>query len=310
MTAGLLILDFVLATLIVALGYFVALAPRSAVATVAFMALGLVMALAWGRLGAVDVALAEAALGAGIIGALLLNAQGVLGREADAQSPPLPKLVRWGLGGLIVVWSGVLAWALVIHGAVPKADLATLVYDTIDQSGVSHPVTAVLLNFRAYDTLLEVLVLLIALLGVAALAPAVAPPPPNALLDGTLRLVSPLAILVALYVLWSGSHSPGGAFQAGAVLAGLGVLWWFGGWLTPSPTTPSVPPGADRWLTAVGLGIFALVAAVGPLLFQVAPLTYPDGFAKGLILLIESFLMVSIAWTLLLLFCQRFGLVR
>ena len=36
------------------------------------------------------------------------------------------------------------------------------------QSGVDHPVTAVLLNFRAWDTLLELAVLLLALLGPAS----------------------------------------------------------------------------------------------------------------------------------------------
>ena len=39
-------------------------------------------------------------------------------------------------------------------------------------SGVSNPVTAVLLNFRGYDTLLEMVVLLLALLGVWAIGSA------------------------------------------------------------------------------------------------------------------------------------------
>ena len=39
-----------------------------------FIGLGLLMALAWVRLGAPDVALAEAALGSGVTGALLLAA--------------------------------------------------------------------------------------------------------------------------------------------------------------------------------------------------------------------------------------------
>jgi len=42
-------------------------------ATVLFIMLGLVMALAWTRLGAADIALAEAAIGAGLTGALLLS---------------------------------------------------------------------------------------------------------------------------------------------------------------------------------------------------------------------------------------------
>ncbi|MDZ7640737.1 MAG: hydrogenase subunit MbhD domain-containing protein [Desulfurivibrio sp.] len=43
-------------------------------AVVLFIALGLLMALTWSRLAAPEVALAEAAIGAGISGALLLSA--------------------------------------------------------------------------------------------------------------------------------------------------------------------------------------------------------------------------------------------
>ena len=42
-------------------------------ATVLFIAFGLLMALAWARLQAPDIALAEAAIGAGLTGALLLS---------------------------------------------------------------------------------------------------------------------------------------------------------------------------------------------------------------------------------------------
>lgn len=43
-------------------------------AIVLFVAYGLTLALGWVRVGAVDLALAEAALGAGVTGALFLNA--------------------------------------------------------------------------------------------------------------------------------------------------------------------------------------------------------------------------------------------
>lgn len=43
-------------------------------AIIAYIAFGMLMALAWLRLGAVDVALAEAALGGGVTGALLFAA--------------------------------------------------------------------------------------------------------------------------------------------------------------------------------------------------------------------------------------------
>jgi uncharacterized MnhB-related membrane protein len=52
-------------------------------AIVLFIAFGLVMALAWVRLQAPDIALAEAAIGAGLTGALLLAALARLNDLAD-----------------------------------------------------------------------------------------------------------------------------------------------------------------------------------------------------------------------------------
>ncbi len=49
---------------------------------VAFISFGLLMAIAWLRLDAPDVALAEAAVGAGVTGSLLLSSLGRL-RKAD-----------------------------------------------------------------------------------------------------------------------------------------------------------------------------------------------------------------------------------
>lgn len=47
-------------------------------AVVLFIVFSLLMALAWARLGAPDIALAEAAIGAGLTGALLLDTVGQL----------------------------------------------------------------------------------------------------------------------------------------------------------------------------------------------------------------------------------------
>lgn len=56
-------------------------ATRLDQAIVLFIAFGLLMALAWARLSAPDIGLAEAAIGAGLTGALLLDAHGVLQRR-------------------------------------------------------------------------------------------------------------------------------------------------------------------------------------------------------------------------------------
>ena len=53
-------------------------------AVILFIVFGLLMTLAWARLDAPDIALAEAAIGAGLTGALLLDAIGVLrGRRQE-----------------------------------------------------------------------------------------------------------------------------------------------------------------------------------------------------------------------------------
>jgi energy-converting hydrogenase B subunit D len=52
-----------------------------------FIAFGLLMALAWARLGAADVALAEAAIGAGLTGALLLDTVAHLRARRKEPSP-------------------------------------------------------------------------------------------------------------------------------------------------------------------------------------------------------------------------------
>ena len=55
--------------------------PRLDRAIVLFIVFGLLMSLAWARLAAPDIGLAEAAIGAGLTGALLLDAYGVLRRR-------------------------------------------------------------------------------------------------------------------------------------------------------------------------------------------------------------------------------------
>lgn len=57
-------------------------------AVVLFIVFGLLMALAWARLGAPDVALAEAAIGAGLSGALMLDTLGHLDRAGPGRGAP------------------------------------------------------------------------------------------------------------------------------------------------------------------------------------------------------------------------------
>ncbi len=201
-----------------------------------------------------------------------------------------------------------LAFVFFLSGAMlelgPAAiDLRVPVSAHLAESGVSHPVTAVLLNYRGYDTLLEIAVLLLALVAILAVvgdAPAAPSRAAHPVLQTLGRLATPLMVVVAVYLLWAGAFRPGGAFQAGAVLAAAAVLLHLvgllAGWSTP------------RLRLRIGLAAgFALFLAVAAALKQGSLLQYPPDAAGALILLIECGLTVSLALILagLFLFLAR-----
>ena len=166
-------------------------------------------------------------------------------------------------------------------------------------SGVENPVTAVLLNFRGYDTLLEIGVLLLAALSVLSVVPSPAifsKSPPSPILILLLRLLLPFIILVGGYILWIGKYAPGGAFQAGAILAAGGILL----------STAAVPfnrfaSKAMPFAMAIGLLTF-LVVALATMMVRGNFLQYPLAQAGTLILVVEAAATISIAIILTLLF--------
>lgn len=72
------LLDALIATTLVWIAWRALATEMLFKSVVLFIVLGLLMALAWVRLAAPDIALAEAAIGAGLTGALLLDAVGHL----------------------------------------------------------------------------------------------------------------------------------------------------------------------------------------------------------------------------------------
>lgn len=204
---------------------------------------------------------------------------------------------------LLLGWllSAMTAWLgyLVLGIESASVDLVARVVSNLEISGASNPVTAVLLNFRGYDTLLEMGVLLLALLGVWSLG-AIPKWRESAARPVTVhvpQMLVPVLILVSGYLLWAGAHAPGGAFQAGSLLGAAGVLLLLcGGRVDERFSGP-----LTRFLLCLGLMSF-IAAAVFPL-FAGAPLfQYPPALAASIMLVIETAATLSIGLILAALF--------
>jgi multisubunit Na+/H+ antiporter MnhB subunit len=160
-----------------------------------------------------------------------------------------------------------------------------------------------LLNFRAYDTWLELGVLLLALIGVlcargeTTLASGHPLSSKGQVLDWLVRWLTPVLVIVAGYLLWLGKTTSGGAFQAGVVLGAAGVLLWLSG----EPVLERLPGILWRGLAALGFAAF-LAAGLASVFTGRYFLEYPEGWAGALILWIECAAAVSIGCTLAALF--------
>ncbi|MCK1365830.1 hydrogenase subunit MbhD domain-containing protein [Bradyrhizobium sp. 62] len=296
--------EIVLAAVVLGLATWTIAVRETYPATVGFVAYGLLVALIWVRLDAVDVALTEAAIGGGLGGVVLLGAAARL-RDAEAVTSERPgQVVRLSAAILCSLTAAALGIAILLLPD-PAPSLALAVVSNAGATGLANPVTNVLMAFRGMDTMLEKVVLLLAIVGVWSLASDGAwggrPGPrheadPDGVLAFLARLLPPAGIVVGVYMLWTGADHPGGAFQGGAVLASMWLLAIMAG-LTD---TPPVSSRGLRVVLMAGPGLFLLVG-LGGLFFASAFLAFPDEFAKPLILGIEIAMISTIAATLALL---------
>lgn len=263
----------------------------------AFLSLGVILSLIWLRLGSLDVAFAEASLGTGLLSALLVWL------VVEPRTHPDP-----GAGAGASTWfTGV---AAVLVGALITLGVAATFLRTeqrlpawteaagaeLPAAGLEHDVSAVLLAFRGYDTLLESAVLLLA--GVVVLSLGrdggldhAADPQPQlpSILSYFTRLTAPLLLLLGLWLLFAGSSTSGGAFQSGAILAGLMILLRTAGVDVSAVTRTWGLP-----LLVVGVIVFILAGALGPLAGE-EWLSWGMDAAFAVILTVEVLLTAGIA---------------
>lgn len=301
MNPGLLV-DIMLGLILVGLAVQVISGRHLFRSIVFYIAFGLVMAMIWARLGALDLALADAALGAGLVGALMMVAFRRLVEYEPVQTPDAG--VRSSrLVPLIAVFSGGLVAALgfaALPGAVIPERAGAQVMEHLPELGLGNPVAAVVLVFRGFDTLIEMMVLLTAFLG----ARVVAEPRMDlaASLDAydlplvrtLLALAVPVVFMVAAHLVWIGADQPGGAFQAGSMLAASGVLLLLTGRVVPAAVSTSL----QRSVLVAGAAALLLLVLV-PVTVGGEPMAY---LGRGSLLAAEIAMMMSITLTLSLLF--------
>lgn len=160
--------------IVVLLGMMAALAVVAVRATdlllavVVMAAYGFTMSLVWAAIGAVDVAFTEAVVGAGAGTVLFLAA---LLRTSRRRSP-LPSPLRWLALSVVVPVGAVLL--VVIQPLPPWGDPAAppsvhvsprYLAETVAETATPNAVTAVLADYRSYDTLIETVVIVTAGIG-------------------------------------------------------------------------------------------------------------------------------------------------
>jgi multisubunit Na+/H+ antiporter MnhB subunit len=299
------VVSLVVAALLLALALWAVLVRDAFLAVAGFVCYGLLLSLVWVRLEGIDVALTEAAIGGGLTGALLIGAVARLrGTEAATWSERPGASVRL----IAMLLSAGVSAALVLCVLAlpaPAPTLAPQVVDNMPTTGVGNPITGVLLAFRALDTLLEAIVLVIALIGVWSLAPERFwggrpglhyTSDPDGILAYLARLLPPIGIVIAIYVFWAGADHPGGKFQSATILAAMWMLVQMAG-------LADVPPIDNRWLRAgivVGPLVFVAVGVLG-LFTAGAMLGYPPEWAKPMIVAIEVALLPTLVLVLALL---------
>lgn len=296
MTGGIVSLAVVL--LLLALALWAVLVREAFLAIAGFVAYGLLLSLVWVRLYGIDVALTEAAIGGGLTGAMLI---GAVSRLRATEAAARAERSGAGVHVLALLLSLGVAATLALCVLVlpdPAPSLAAQVGEHLAVTGVGNPITGVLLAFRALDTLLEAIVLVIALIGVWSLAPdrfwggrpgLRHEADPDGILAYFARLLPPLGIIFAVYIFWAGADHPGGKFQSATILAAMWMLVLMAG-LTD---TPRIGHRGIRAGIVVGPLAFIAIGVLG-LFAAGALLAYPQDWAKPMIVVVEVALLPTL----------------
>ena len=135
----------------------------------------------------------------------------------------MKRIVRTALAvALSLAASGLVIFNLSNTEAVPSSQDADLL---VAETGAPNLVAAIYLDARLYDTLFEILVFTVAVIGVRFYllhrdsSARATPIPESHVLQASAQILYPLTLLLGLYLTLFGHLSPGGGFSGGVVAA-------------------------------------------------------------------------------------------
>ena len=233
---------------------FVSFSKNLLVSIVIFMSYSLIMSMIWVLLESPDLAITEAAVGAGVTSVLFfitLKRISAIGKEhADEQDdttkeinarPAVKHFERYYKGMAVI-----LGFSIIVASNAPAFGNAENPYNNevserylesgLKETGAVNVVTGMILDYRAFDTFGESCVLFIAAACVLillrddkidttekAIRDERYEPVSDTILQASAKILFPAIMIFGIYILLNGHLSPGGGFSGGAIM-GAGLI--------------------------------------------------------------------------------------
>ena len=238
---------------------FVTFSKNLLVSVVIFMSYSLVMSIVWVLLESPDLAITEAAVGAGVTSVLFfitlkrISAIGKAHAEEQDQTtkeinarPGVRRFDRYYKGVAVILGVAIVVALLLTASNTPAFGDADNPYNNevserylekgLEETGAVNAVTGMILDYRAFDTFGESCVLFIAGACVLILlrddktdttAKAIKDerfePVSDTILQASAKILFPSIMIFGIYILLNGHLSPGGGFSGGAIM-GAGLI--------------------------------------------------------------------------------------
>lgn len=203
---------------------------RRLMALIVLSVVGLMVALAFARFSAPDLALTQLSVEVVTI-ILLILALFFMPDRTPAESSSLRSFRDLILAGMFGTMVALLTYAVLTR---PYESIASFFLEnSVPGGGGTNVVNVILVDFRGFDTLGEIAVLAIAAVGIYGLLKGLRLPHPirdsggrmwstdkhPMVLDTLARALLPMALLVSVFIFLRGHNLPGGGFIAGLITA-------------------------------------------------------------------------------------------